>query len=176
MVAVNLGVAHYWLDHIYGAFMHRMRLAPPFFSGGWGGAKLELLEQMSRQLIAQGLAQVSLQHWPPPAINPVWRTVWESKRARLQEGVFTTPCEEMLRQVLPIESQTARVRLLSPRNVPAHETSCVVHLAGMLSALMLSTSLCLFFFKIRISKEVHFEASRVGCFCNGIMLVFERYG
>lgn len=134
MVAVNLGAAHYWLDHIYGAIMHRMRLAPPFFSGGWGGPKLELLEQMSRQLIAQGLAQVSLQHWPPPAINPVWKTVWESRRARLQEGVFTTPCEEMLKQVLPIESQTARVRLLSPRNVPTHEASCVVHLAGIISA------------------------------------------
>ncbi|XP_024370948.1 uncharacterized protein [Physcomitrium patens] len=130
MVAVNVGAAHYWLDHLYGAIMHRMRLAPPFFSGGWGGRKLELLEQMSRQLIAQGLAQVSLQHWPPPAINPVWRTVWESRKAKLQEGIFTTPCEDMLKQVLPIESQTARVRLLSPRHVPIHETSFVVHLAG----------------------------------------------
>lgn len=130
MVVVNLGAAHYWLDHLYGAIMHRMRLAPPFFSGGWGGAKLELLEHMTRQLISQGLAQVSLQHWPPPAINPVWRTVWESRTARLQEGVFTTPCEDMLKKVLPLESHIARVRLLSPRNVPVHETSCVVHLAG----------------------------------------------
>lgn len=127
-------MAHYWLDHLYGAIMHRTRLAPPFFSAGWGGAKLELLEQMSRQLIAQGLAQqVSLeqqQHWPPPVINPSWRIVWESRSARLQEGVFATPCEEPLKQVLPLESHTARVRLLTPRHVPTHHTSCVLHLAG----------------------------------------------
>lgn len=150
-----MGAAHYWLDHIYGAIMHRMRLAPPFFSGGWGGPKLEMLEQMSRQLIAQGLAQVSLQHWPPPAIHPVWRTVWESRRARLQEGIFTTPCEEMLKQVLPIESQTARVRLLSPRHVPPHETSCVVHLAGISSAFLLSTRSPLFRF-LNVCFEAQF--------------------
>lgn len=44
--------------------------------------------------------------------------------------MFTTPCEDMLKKVLPLESHIARVRLLSPRNVPVHETSCVVHLAG----------------------------------------------
>lgn len=130
MVVRNIGVAHYWLDHLYGAIMHRMRLAPQFFSGGWGGAKLELLEQTSKQLIAQGLAQAALQRWPPPAIDPVWKTVWETRSARLQEGIFATPCEEMLKQVLPLESLTARVRLLSPRKVPSHHTSCVVHLAG----------------------------------------------
>jgi hypothetical protein len=120
MVVGNIGVAHYWLDHLYGAIMHRMRLAPQFFSGGWGGAKLELLEQTSKQLIAQGLAQAALQRWPPPAIDPVWKTVWETRSARLQEGIFATP----------------RVRLLSPRKVPSHHTSCVVHLAGMLYFLL----------------------------------------
>jgi hypothetical protein len=136
MVVGNIGVAHYWLDHLYGAIMHRMRLAPQFFSGGWGGAKLELLEQTSKQLIAQGLAQAALQRWPPPALDPVWKTVWETRSARLQEGIFATPCEEMLKQVLPLESLTARVRLLSPRKVPSHHTSCVVHLAGMLYFLL----------------------------------------
>ncbi|KAG0620914.1 hypothetical protein M758_4G254400 [Ceratodon purpureus] len=130
MVVGNIGGAHHWLDHLYGAIMHRTRFAPQFFSGGWGADKLELLEQMSRELIAEGFAQVALQHWPPPAIDPIWRTLWETRRARLQEGIFATPCEEMLKQVLPLESQTARVRLLSPRNVPSHEASCVVHLAG----------------------------------------------
>lgn len=105
---------------------------PAILLGRWGGSKLELLEQMSRELIAQGLAQVALQHWPPPAIDPVWRTVLESRSARLQEGIFATPCEEMLKRVLPLESQTARVRLLSPRNAPSHQTSCVLHLAGIL--------------------------------------------
>ena len=127
----NSGAAHYWLDHLYGLVMHRMRLAPPFFSNGWGGEKLELLEHMSRQLLGQGLAQVALERWPPPAIDPVWKTLWETRRARLQEGIFATPCEEALKQVLPLESQTARVRLLSPRNVPSHHASCVVHLAGI---------------------------------------------
>ena len=116
--------------------MHRMRLAPPFFSGGWGGTKLELLEQMTKQLIAQGLAQVSLQRWPPPTICPTWKTVWESRSARLQEGVFVTPCDEILKEVLPSESHIARVRLLSPRHVPIHQTACVVHLAGMYCILL----------------------------------------
>lgn len=131
MVAVNLGFAHYWLDHVYGALMHRLRLAPPFFSKGWGGPQLELLEQLIRQNISQGLVQVSSQHWPPPSIRPAWKTLWESRNACLREGTFLTPCDAMLREVLPCESHTARVRMLSPRHTPAHQTACVVHLAGV---------------------------------------------
>lgn len=130
MVTVNLGFAHYWLDHVYGALMHRLRLAPPFFSKGWGGPQLELLEQLIRQNISQGLVQVSSQHWPPPSIRPAWKTLWESRNACLQEGTFLTPCDAMLREVLPCESHIARVRMLSPRHTPAHQTACVVHLAG----------------------------------------------
>lgn len=46
MVTVNLGMLHYLLDHIYGALMHRSRISTPFFSRGWGGTKLEMLEKM----------------------------------------------------------------------------------------------------------------------------------
>jgi hypothetical protein len=130
MVTVNLGFAHYWLDHVYGALMHRLRLAPPFFSKGWGGPQLELLEQLIRQNFSQGLVQVSSQHWPPPSIRPAWKTLWESRNACLREGTFLTPCDAMLREVLPCESHTTRVRMLSPRHTPAHQTACVVHLAG----------------------------------------------
>jgi hypothetical protein len=130
MVTVNLGFAHYWLDHVYGALMHRLRLAPPFFSKGWGGPQLELLEKLIRQNFSQGLVQVSSQHWPPPSIRPAWKTLWESRNACLREGTFLTPCDAMLREVLPCESHTTRVRMLSPRHTPAHQTACVVHLAG----------------------------------------------
>nr|DAD29898.1 TPA_asm: hypothetical protein HUJ06_031366 [Nelumbo nucifera] len=37
MVTVNLGILHYVLDHIYGAFVHRTKISPPFFSRGWEG-------------------------------------------------------------------------------------------------------------------------------------------
>lgn len=130
MVALNLGVLHYWLDHVYGAFMHRFKLAPPFFSGGWGGAKLELLERVTKQLISQGLGHAAAQHWPPTPIRPIWKTVWESRSARLQEGIFLTPCEEQVRAALPVESHTARVALLTPRDAPLFENACVLHLAG----------------------------------------------
>ncbi|CAM6093721.1 unnamed protein product [Calypogeia fissa] len=130
MVAVKLGFAHYWLDHIYGAMMHRLKLAPPFFSGGWGGSKMLLLEQITKQLLQQGLGKVSEQRWPPPDIAPKFKTVWESRTAHLQEGIFDTPCEELIRQALPFESHIVRIRLLTPKNVPRHKTSCVVHLAG----------------------------------------------
>lgn len=130
MVALNLGFCHYILDHIYGAFVHRMRLAPPFFSAGWGGPKLELLEKMTRQLLSQGLAEVAAQRWPPRIIQPLWKTAWESRTARLQEGIFKTPCDDELLDALPIESYTARVALLTPKYVPAHRMACVVHLAG----------------------------------------------
>ncbi|KAG5615414.1 hypothetical protein H5410_015238 [Solanum commersonii] len=36
MVTVNIGMLHYVLDHVYGAFVHRTKLSPPFFSRGWG--------------------------------------------------------------------------------------------------------------------------------------------
>lgn len=130
MVAVNLGLCHYVLDHIYGTFMHRLRLAPPFFSAGWGGPKLELLEKMTKQLLSQGLAEVAAQRWPPRIIQPMWKTVWESRTARLQEGIFKTPCDEELLNALPIESHTARVALLTPKDVPTHRMACVIHLAG----------------------------------------------
>lgn len=130
MVALNVGILHYWLDHVYGTFAHRLKLAPPFFSAGWGGAKLDLLERVTRQLFAQGLAQAAAQHWPPPPIRPIWKTVWESRTARLQEGIFLTPCEQQLREALPVESYTARVALLTPRDARLCESSCVVHLAG----------------------------------------------
>ncbi len=141
MVTVNLGFAHYWLDHVYGALMHRLRLAPPFFSKGWGGPQLELLEKLIRQNFSQGLVQVSSQHWPPPSIRPAWKTLWESRNACLREGTFLTPCDAMLREVLPCESHTTRVRMLSPRHTPAHQTACVVHLAGVY---VIFKTLCLF--------------------------------
>eukprot|EP00249_Psilotum_nudum_P004626 c18128_g1_i1 orf=344-1414(-) len=130
MVALNVGIVHYWLDHLYGTFMHRLRLAPPFFSRGWGGPKLELLEQLTRQLFAQGLAQAAVQRWPPPPIRPIWKTVWQSRTACLREGIFSTPCDQQLRDALPMECHTARVALLTPRYNPLHENACVVHLAG----------------------------------------------
>ncbi|KAI5067859.1 hypothetical protein GOP47_0016204 [Adiantum capillus-veneris] len=138
MVALNVGVAHYWLDHAYGALMHRMKLAPPFFAKGWGGQKLELLERIARQLVngqeddESSLVQVPAANWPPPPL-PItlhWRTVWETPSARLQEGAFFTPCDEQLRNALPLESYIARVALLTPRNTHPANTSCIIHLAG----------------------------------------------
>eukprot|EP01018_Ginkgo_biloba_P032867 Gb_38260 [translate_table: standard] len=137
MVALNLGVCHYVLDHIYGAFMHRLRLAPPFFSAGWGGPKLELLEKMTKQLVSQGLAEVAAQRWPPKIIQPLWKTVWESKTACLREGIFKTPCDKELLDALPIESYTARVAFLAPKYVPNHNMACVVHLAESTSVLLI---------------------------------------
>jgi hypothetical protein len=48
MVAVNLRATYYWLDHLFGTTMHWMQLALLFFSSGWGRAKLEMLEQISK--------------------------------------------------------------------------------------------------------------------------------
>ncbi|PON32867.1 Abhydrolase domain containing [Parasponia andersonii] len=126
MVTVNLGLLHYVLDHVYGAFMHRTKLSPPFFSRGWGGSKLELLERMIKQLFP-GMAG---QNWPPTSIHPIWRTVWESRTACLREGVFRTPCDEQLLSALPPESHIARVSFLTPKGVPPQKMACVVHLAG----------------------------------------------
>ncbi|XP_021282211.1 protein ABHD18 isoform X1 [Herrania umbratica] len=126
MVTVNLGMLHYILDHVYGAFMHRTKMSPPFFSRGWGGTKLELLER----LISQLFPEVEGQNWPPSLIQPIWRTVWETKSACLREGVFRTPCDEQLLGALPLESHNARVAFLVPKLVPPPKMACVVHLAG----------------------------------------------
>lgn len=126
MVTVNLGVLHYVLDHVYGAFMHRTKISTPFFSRGWGGTKLDMLEKMINQLFPD----LAGQNWPPIQIQPVWKTVWETKTACLREGVFRTPCEDQLLSALPPESHIARVAFLMPKSVPPHRMSCVVHLAG----------------------------------------------
>ncbi|KAJ3679033.1 hypothetical protein LUZ60_017044 [Juncus effusus] len=126
MVSVNLGILHYVLDHIYGTILHRAKLGTPFFSKGWGGTQLQLLEQMVRQLFpdASSLA------WPPAVIRPAWKTVWETNNARLKEGVFGTTLDQRLVHALPIESRMARIAFLSPKNVPPQKMACVVHLAG----------------------------------------------
>jgi hypothetical protein len=126
MVTVNIGMLHYVIDHIYGAFMHRTKISPPFFSRGWGGSKLELLERMIKDLFPE----VEGQNWPPSLIQPIWRTVWETRSACLREGVFRTSCDEQLISALPPESHTARVAFLAPKHVPPQKMACVVHLAG----------------------------------------------
>ncbi|KAH8485645.1 hypothetical protein H0E87_027179 [Populus deltoides] len=126
MVTVNIGMLHYVIDHIYGAFMHRTKISPPFFSRGWGGSKLELLERMIKDLFPE----VEGQNWPPSLIQPIWRTVWETRSACLREGVFRTTCDEQLISALPPESHTARVAFLAPKHVPPQKMACVVHLAG----------------------------------------------
>lgn len=126
MVSVNLGVLHYVLDHIYGAFLHRTKLSTPFFSKGWGGSKLDMLENMVKQIFPEAASQ----NWPPSMVRPVWKTVWETNNAHLREGVFRTPCDEQLINALPSESHIARVAFLSPKFVPPQKVACVVHLAG----------------------------------------------
>ncbi|XP_073306680.1 uncharacterized protein [Primulina huaijiensis] len=126
MVTVNLGTLYYLLDHVYGALLHRTKISPQFFSGGWGGTKLELLERMIKQLFPE----IEGQNWPPALVQPIWKTVWESKTACLREGFFTTPCNEQLLSALPPECHNARVAFLSPKFVPPRKLSCVVHLAG----------------------------------------------
>lgn len=126
MVTVNLGMLHYVLDHVYGALLHRTKISPPFFSRGWGGTKLELLEKMIKQLFPE----IEGQNWPPTLVQPVWKTVWESQSATLREGIFRTPCDEQLLGALPPESHMARVAFLSPKYTPPHKMACVVHLAG----------------------------------------------
>ncbi|MQM16615.1 hypothetical protein Taro_049572 [Colocasia esculenta] len=126
MVTVNLGILHYVLDHVYGAFVHRTRLTTPFFSKGWGGSKLDLLENMIKQLFPEVIGQ----GMPPSLIQPLWRTVWETKTACLREGVFQTPCNEQLMSALPPESHTARVAFLAPKLLQPQKMACVVHLAG----------------------------------------------
>lgn len=128
MVSVNLGILHYVLDHIYGAFVHRTKLSTPFFSRGWGGSKLDMLENMVKQLFPEA----SGQNWPPNIVRPIWKTVWETKSACLREGVFKTPCDERLLSTLSPENHNARVAYLLPKNVPPQKMACVVHLAGNL--------------------------------------------
>ncbi|KAF9597328.1 hypothetical protein IFM89_017231 [Coptis chinensis] len=126
MVSYKLGILHYVLDHVYGAFVHRTKLSTPFFSGGWGGSKLDLLESVIKQLFPD----LASQTWPPSVINPVWRTVWETKYSCLREGVFTTPCTEQLLHALPPECHNARVAFLTPKSFSPQNMACVVHLAG----------------------------------------------
>ncbi|KNA21862.1 hypothetical protein SOVF_039420 isoform B [Spinacia oleracea] len=125
-VKLKLGVLHYVLDHVYGAFVHRTRISPPFFSRGWGGTKLDLLERVIKQLFPQ----VEGQNWPPKLIQPVWKTVWETKTTKLREGVFKTPCDDQLLSALPPESHIARVAFLTPKLYNPEKMACVVHLAG----------------------------------------------
>ncbi|KZV44786.1 hypothetical protein F511_28375 [Dorcoceras hygrometricum] len=126
MVTVNLGTLYYLLDHVYGALLHRTKISPQFFSGGWGGSKLEQLERMIKQLFPE----IEGQNWPPALVQPIWKTVWESKTARLREGSFRTPCNEQLLSALPPECHNARVAFLSPKFVSPQKLACVVHLAG----------------------------------------------
>ncbi|RID71466.1 hypothetical protein BRARA_C03403 [Brassica rapa] len=102
-MTTRLGTLHYVIDHIYGAFMHRTRITPPFFSRGWGGPNLELLERMAKQLFPMYLEGHNCP--PPPLVRP-------------------------LTAALPPESRTARVAWLVPKDVPPQKMSCVVHLAG----------------------------------------------
>lgn len=127
MVAIKIGILHYVLDHVYGAFMHRTKLSPQFFSRGWGGTKLDLFEKMINQIFPEVEG--------PKMIKPMWRTVWETKSACLKEGVFRTPCDEQIINALPPESHIARVAFLAPKYVPPHKMACVVHLAGMIKSL-----------------------------------------
>ncbi|XP_078443198.1 alpha/beta hydrolase family protein [Wolffia australiana] len=125
MVSVNLGILHYVLDHVYGAIVHRNRFATPFFSRGWGGSKLDLLESMIKQLFPEIISQEI-----PSSIQPLWKTVWETRTASLREGVFRTPCSEEMMSALPTESHMARVAFLAPKFVQPQKVACVVHLAG----------------------------------------------
>lgn len=128
---------HYVLDHVYGAFMHRTKISTPFFSRGWGGTKLDMLEKMINQLFPV----LGAQNWPPVEIQPVWKTVWETRTACLREGVFRTPCEDQLLGALPPESHIARVAFLMPKSVPTHRMSCVVHLAGIVTFIVFGSIL-----------------------------------
>jgi len=126
MVSVNIGLVHYVLDHIYGTLLHRTKIGTPFFSKGWGGTKLELLERMVKQLFPEAPHQ----NWPPTAVQPIWKTVWETKNSVLREGAFRTTCDERLIHVLPPESHNARVAFLTPKSFSPEKMACVVHLAG----------------------------------------------
>eukprot|EP00897_Mesotaenium_endlicherianum_P006420 jgi/Mesen1/5806/ME000293S04958 len=121
----------HWLDLVYGTLMHRLNLRPQFFSKGWGGKQLELLETLVKQLTDNGVAQVSAANWPPPDIKPEWKVVWETRSTRLYEATLSTPCHPDIKQALPPESLVGRLRWLTPKAPSADlPHACVVHLAG----------------------------------------------
>ena len=97
----------------------------------------ELLKRMIKDLFPE----VEGQNRPPTLIQPIWRTVWETRTACLREGVFRTTCDEQLISALPPESHTARVAFLVPKYVPPQKTACVVHLAGNTVYLLLCFNL-----------------------------------
>ena len=94
-------------------------------STDYEGTKLELLESMINQIFPDIIS-----HEQPRLIQPLWRTVWETRNASLSEGVFRTPCSEELMNALPSESHNARVAFLTPKFVQPQKMACVVHLAG----------------------------------------------
>ena len=57
MVTVYGGTLHNVVDLVYGAFMHGTKIIPLFFSRGWGGSKLELLERMIKLLFPEVVGQ-----------------------------------------------------------------------------------------------------------------------
>lgn len=113
MASIDIGMLHYVLDNVYGAFMHRSMLSPHFISRGWGGTKLDLSERMIKQLFPS-------RNWPPCLVQLIWKTVEESKAACLREEVFRTPRDWQLLSALPPESRSARVSFLAPGDEPAH--------------------------------------------------------
>lgn len=85
---------------------------------------------MVKQLFPEAAGEAAVRNWPPNVVQPIWKTVWETKNACLREGVFRTPCDEQLINALPPESYNARVAFLAPKFVPPQKMACVVHLAG----------------------------------------------
>ncbi|GAQ89711.1 hypothetical protein KFL_005540060 [Klebsormidium nitens] len=107
-----------------------MGLSPRFFKLGWGGQSLEILREFIEKNLDMLQSKENTLPWPPAIVQPRWRTIWETRRAVLQEGVFPTPVDDELKELLPPESHMARVRLLMPRSSLRQEMACVLHLAG----------------------------------------------
>ncbi|KAK9820289.1 hypothetical protein WJX72_008631 [[Myrmecia] bisecta] len=76
-----------------------------------------------------------LANWPPPHfdVKVTWKRTGEGVRHgtayELLEGTFRTPCFGRVYDALPVESRSARVQLLLPKQ-EAQRRACVVHLAG----------------------------------------------